>query len=143
MAAGLTDDLFVIEAAYGRIKSAEENAWLRVDCPSCAGTQAMRIAYTQENSERPNAIWARCVNCFEGLVVNNGWVSPSSKPLKAIKGLDIDTAAACGVSYDRMTKVLRGEALMRLDDIGQGQHLLGDLHAEAMEVMSMRLDDSN
>lgn len=52
-------------------------------------------------------------------------------------------ATACGVSYDRMTKVLRGEALMRLDDIGQGQHLLGDLHAEAMEVMSMRLDDSN
>ena len=94
MAARLTNDLFVIEAAYGRINSAEEHAWLRVDCPSCAGTQALRIAYTQENSDRPNAIWARCVNCFEGLVINDGWVSPSSKPLKTVKGLDTDTAAA-------------------------------------------------
>ena len=55
---------------------------------------------------------------------------------QSIKGY----AEACGVSYDRMTKVLRGEALMRLDDIGQAQHLLGDVHLEAMKVMSRRLE---
>jgi transcriptional regulator with XRE-family HTH domain len=34
-------------------------------------------------------------------------------------------AADSGVGYDRMTKMLRGQALMRLEDIAAADHLLG------------------
>ena len=34
-------------------------------------------------------------------------------------------AQTCGVSYDRLAKVLRGDAIMRLEDIAQAERLLG------------------
>ncbi|GAA3313327.1 hypothetical protein [Arthrobacter ramosus] len=36
-------------------------------------------------------------------------------------------AQLTGIGYDRMTKVLRGEALMRLEDISDAERLLGDI----------------
>ena len=41
-------------------------------------------------------------------------------------------ADTCGVSYDRMAKVLRGEAIMRLEDIAQAERILGGIHRDAM-----------
>lgn len=45
-------------------------------------------------------------------------------------------ADACGVSYDRMTKVLRGEAIMRFEDVAQAQRILENVHEDALRVMS-------
>ena len=41
-----------------------------------------------------------------------------------------DYAEMTGVGYDRLAKVLRGDAIMRLEDIAQANRLLGEiLHA--------------
>ena len=55
-------------------------------------------------------------------------------------------AEICGASYDRMAKILRGEAIMRLEDIAQAHRILGSVHQEAMKVLSegfRRIDSSN
>jgi len=94
MTSGLTEDLHIVAATYARIESDKEDAWLRVDCPACGGAQAVRIAYTRDGSDRPSVTWARCVNCFHGLVKNGEKVSPGRKPLRNIKGLEADVATA-------------------------------------------------
>lgn len=45
-------------------------------------------------------------------------------------------AQTCGVSYDRMAKILRGEAIMRLEDIAQAHRILGGIHQDAMKLLS-------
>ncbi|MFF2296537.1 hypothetical protein [Arthrobacter sp. NPDC058127] len=36
-------------------------------------------------------------------------------------------AALTGIGYDRMAKVLRGEAVMRLEDVSDAERLLGEI----------------
>ena len=36
-------------------------------------------------------------------------------------------AGECEVPYDRLSKVMRGEAIMRLEDIAQAERVLGDV----------------
>ena len=45
-------------------------------------------------------------------------------------------ADRCGGSYDRMAKVMRGEAMMRLEDIAQAHRILGGIHQDAMKLLS-------
>lgn len=92
--ANLTSDLYVVNARYGNISEDNSDAWLRVDCPNCDGTQASRIAYTNDNGNRPTVVWARCVNCFMGMVINGNRMSPGALPLSDVSGLDPDTDAA-------------------------------------------------
>ncbi|GGI00151.1 hypothetical protein GCM10007170_36630 [Arthrobacter liuii] len=47
-------------------------------------------------------------------------------------------AKLAGVSYDRMAKVLRGEALMRLEDIADAERLLGLVIPALLEVNETR-----
>lgn len=94
-ASKLTQDLFVVAARYGHIEESGENAWQVIErCPECSGTQALRIAYTYEGSDRPPVVWSRCVNCFHGFVTNYGVISPAPPPLRLIVGLESDTEAA-------------------------------------------------
>lgn len=41
-----------------------------------------------------------------------------------------DYASMTGTSYDRLTKVLRGVAVMKLEDIAQAERLLGNIIAD-------------
>ena len=93
MALKMTQDLYVVSARYGHIEQGTEQEWLRADCPTCGGTQAVNIAYTKEGAD-PEVTWARCVNCKRGFVVNDGSVSPAPLPFGSLKGLDKDTAEA-------------------------------------------------
>ena len=47
-------------------------------------------------------------------------------------------AAAAGLRYDRLARVLRGQAVLRIDDIGVATVLLGDVHEIAHEAMKRR-----
>ncbi|WP_105035168.1 hypothetical protein [Cryobacterium aureum] len=38
-----------------------------------------------------------------------------------------DYSQMTGIGYDRLAKVLRGDAIMRLEDIAQAERLLGDI----------------
>ena len=38
-------------------------------------------------------------------------------------------ARECEVPYDRLSKVMRGEAIMRLEDVAQAQRILGEIVA--------------
>lgn len=94
-ASKLTQDLFVVATRYGHIEESGENAWRVIErCPECSGTQALRIAYTYEGSDRPPVEWSRCVNCFHGFVTNYGVISPAPPPLRPIVGLESDTEEA-------------------------------------------------
>lgn len=55
------------------------------------------------------------------------------KKFKTVRGY----ADACGVSYDRMAKMLRGEAIMRFEDVAQAERILGNIHKDALLAMSM------
>lgn len=55
------------------------------------------------------------------------------------KGYNVRSyAKLAGVSYDRMAKVLRGEALMRLEDIADAERLLGLVVPALLEVNETR-----
>ncbi|WP_418606163.1 hypothetical protein [Georgenia sp. SUBG003] len=50
------------------------------------------------------------------------------------RGLTVkDYAALAGVGYDRMLKVLRGDVLMRLEDVSDAERLLGGITCEKAE----------
>lgn len=54
------------------------------------------------------------------------------------KGLSIrDYAALAHIGYDRMAKVLRGEAVMRLEDVADAQRLLGDIADPLLEELRL------
>ncbi len=44
-------------------------------------------------------------------------------------------AKATGQKYDRLARVLRGQHVLRLDDIGLAIVVLGDVHEDAREVI--------
>lgn len=90
----LTGDLFVTQSRYGNIEEGTADAWIVIACPFCSGTQAVKIAYTLADYEPPQVLWARCVNCKCGFVINNGAISPAPMPLTAIRGLDPETEVA-------------------------------------------------
>ena len=47
-----------------------------------------------------------------------------------------DYAVACGVSSTRLGKVLRGELLIRIEDLVQVERLLKGVHRDALKLMS-------
>lgn len=54
------------------------------------------------------------------------------------KGLSIrDYAALAHIGYDRMAKVLRGEAVMRLEDVADAQRLLGEIADPLLEEVKL------
>lgn len=58
------------------------------------------------------------------------------------KGLNIRSYAdLAGVSYDRMAKVLRGEALMRLEDVADAQRLLGAILPPMLEYRALPIPE--
>jgi hypothetical protein len=58
------------------------------------------------------------------------------------KGLNIRSyAELAGVSYDRMAKVLRGEALMRLEDVADADRLLGSIVPALMEYRALPIPE--
>lgn len=44
-------------------------------------------------------------------------------------------AQAFGVSYDRLAKVMRGDAIMRLEDIAQAERLLGNFTEQGLHFV--------
>lgn len=58
------------------------------------------------------------------------------------KGLNIRSyAELAAVSYDRMAKVLRGEALMRLEDVADAQRLLGSIVPPMLEYRALPIPE--
>lgn len=58
------------------------------------------------------------------------------------KGLNIRSyAELAGVSYDRMAKVLRGEALMRLEDVADAERLLGSIVPPMLEYRALPIPE--
>jgi hypothetical protein len=45
-------------------------------------------------------------------------------------------AREAGCAYDRLTKVLRGDVLMRSEDVGRAVTLMPDLHVNAMKDLA-------
>lgn len=53
-----------------------------------------------------------------------------------------DYSEMAGVGYDRMTKVLRGEAVMRLEDVTDAERLLGKILSES-DAAGINVDGEN
>ena len=92
-------------------------------------------AYTTE----PNAF---------GKAANLGWITPTTdeetdlcrtaqlqhsyavrinRRLREMDKTVRDYSRMTGIGYDRLAKVLRGDAIMRLEDIAQAERLLGEI----------------
>ena len=48
-------------------------------------------------------------------------------------------AAEAGLKYDRLARVMRGEAPLRFEDIGTARIHLGDIHETAQRVLATRV----
>lgn len=69
--------------------------WMNEVCPHCGvNAQMFVIAWVKQQSPHHPTGWARCVNCFRGVVLNQGLgMAPASLPLDVPQGLEDDAAA--------------------------------------------------
>jgi len=96
---GANLDLLVSGACHGRLDSDDPRSWSTAACATCGADQMIVVATIKDGASSngpltPCVEWLRCVRCLNGVVVNNGRISPAVMPLDIPGGLAADDLAS-------------------------------------------------